>query len=156
MHIRNLDTQDFQRILPLVDNWWDGRKMSHLLPRFLFEHFQNTSFVIEKQGEIIGFLIGFLSQSNVHSAYIHFIGIDPNYRRAGLASELYTHFFQTVEKYRVKTVHCITSPINKKSIEYHMKTGFSILLGDQNINGLDVHSNYDGEGNDRVVFVKHL
>ncbi|GIN42080.1 hypothetical protein J19TS1_50290 [Heyndrickxia oleronia] len=58
--------------------------MSDKLPKLFFDHFTNTSFVVEKVGEIVGFLIGFLSQSHSNEAYIHFLGVHPNYRKYSL------------------------------------------------------------------------
>lgn len=43
--------------------------------KLFFEHFTHTSFIAEKNGELIGFLIGFLSQPHTDEAYIHFVGI---------------------------------------------------------------------------------
>ena len=37
--------------------------MRAMLPRLFFEHFRDTSFVAEEDGEIVGFLCGFLSQT---------------------------------------------------------------------------------------------
>lgn len=33
--------------MDVINNWWGGRQMTHLLPRFFFEHFQSTSFIVE-------------------------------------------------------------------------------------------------------------
>jgi hypothetical protein len=53
-------------------------------------------------------------------------------------------------------VRCVTSPINKTSIVYHEKMGFSIEEGDQCLDGISFHSHYDGQEGDRVLFVKSL
>ncbi|MCR8987876.1 GNAT family N-acetyltransferase [Brevibacillus laterosporus] len=49
--------------------------MADVLPKLFFEHFTHISFIAEKNGELIGFLIGFLSQIHTDEAYIHFVGI---------------------------------------------------------------------------------
>ncbi|WP_254068526.1 GNAT family N-acetyltransferase [Brevibacillus sp. 7WMA2] len=52
--------------------------MADMLPKLFFEHFTYTasfSFIAEKNGELLGFLIGFLSQTHRDEAYIHFVGI---------------------------------------------------------------------------------
>ena len=46
--IRNAEPSDYERISPLVDDWWGGRQMRALLPRLFFEHFRETSFVAEE------------------------------------------------------------------------------------------------------------
>ena len=91
--IRNAEPSDYERVSPLVDDWWGGRQMRALLPRLFFEHFRETSFVAEEDGELVGFLNGFLSQTFPDEAYIHFVGVRPDRRGSGLARELYERFF---------------------------------------------------------------
>jgi ribosomal protein S18 acetylase RimI-like enzyme len=154
--IRNVEPSDYQPVISELNDWWGGRNMSDMLPKLFFVHFCNTSFVAEREGKIAGFLIGFLSQTFPDQAYIHFAGVHPDYRRKGLADKLYRHFFEIVQKHGCRVVHCVTSPVNKVSIAFHLRMGFSIEPGDRLIEGISVAENYDGHGGDRVLFVKQL
>ncbi|KOP79931.1 hypothetical protein AMS60_16440 [Bacillus sp. FJAT-21945] len=156
MKIRLVKGSDYYVISPLINKWWGGRQMSDMLPKLFFDHFTNTSFVVEKEGEIVGFLIGFLSQSYSNEAYIHFIGVHPEYRRHNIGKKLYNEFFNKVKQNGCKIVRCVTSPVNKVSIAYHTKMGFVIEKGDKTINGVSVNTDYDGPNQDRVLFVKEL
>ncbi|WP_349407432.1 GNAT family N-acetyltransferase [Pseudalkalibacillus sp. SCS-8] len=156
MLIRNSDTRDFKRIIPRLNEWWGGREVAHLLPRFLFEHFQDTSFIVEEDDHIVGFLIGFRSQTREDEAYIHLIGVHPDFRKLGLGRKLYHTFFAKVQEMNINKVYAITSPINEHSILFHRQMGFLIIPGDEEVNGVSVQTNYDGQGNDRVLFVKDL
>lgn len=154
--LRNAQEQDYFSIISVINDWWGGRQMSDMLPKLFFTHFQSTSFVVEEDGEIIAFLIGFLSQTFPGEAYIHFVGVHPDKRKDGHGRELYQHFFQTVEQKGCHTIRCITSPVNNASISFHTKLGFLVEKGDKVVDGLNVVSNYDGKGNDRVLFSKRL
>lgn len=156
MMIRHAEAPDYERIVPVINDWWGGRQMEDKLPRLFFEHFQNTSFIAEKDGELIGFLSGFLSQSNPAESYIHFVGVHPDYRKVQVGKQLYEAFYRKAKEAGCKTVRCITSPVNKVSIAYHRKMGFSIEKGDKTTDGVRVFSNYDGPNEDRVLFVKEL
>lgn len=156
MKIRLVKGSDYYVISPLINEWWGGRQMADKLPKLFFDHFTNTSFVAEKDGEIVGFLIGFLSQSHSNEAYIHFVGVHPNYRKHNIGKKLYNEFFNKVKQNGCKTVRCVTSPVNKVSIAYHTKMGFVIEKGDKTINGVSVNLDYDGPNQDRVLFVKEL
>lgn len=156
MNIRTVQESDYMEIIAVIDAWWGGRHMSDMLPRLFFKYFQNTSFIAEENDKIIGFLIGFISQSYPNEAYIHFIGIHPDYRKSGIAKELYELFFNTVNKLNCTIVHSVTSPVNKGSIAFHKKMGFKIKKGDNEVNGIYVTTNYDGNGGDRVLFIKKL
>ncbi|WP_411502596.1 GNAT family N-acetyltransferase [Brevibacillus centrosporus] len=156
LQIRNVHVQDYRSVTAVVNEWWGGRQMAHLLPRLFFEHFQPTSFIVEENGEMAAFLIGFLSQASPGEAYIHFVGVHPEKRKDGLGKKLYQHFFETVKEKGCHTVRCITSPVNKTSIAFHTSMGFAIKQGDKTVEGISVTSHYDGSGNDRVLFVKEI
>ncbi len=96
MLIRNIKSEDFEKITPILREWWGGRDMS--IPRLFFNHFQDTSFVIEADHKIIGFLIGFKSQSKRNEAYIHFVGVEPSFRNKKIANKLYNLFIEEVKK----------------------------------------------------------
>jgi predicted GNAT superfamily acetyltransferase len=156
MEIRLVKGSDYYAISPLINEWWGGRQMSDMLPKLFFDHFTNTSFVAEKEGEIVGFLIGFLSQSHPNEAYIHFVGVHPEYRKHNIGKKLYNEFFNEVKQNGRKIVRCETSPVNKVSIAYHTKMGFEIEKGDKTIDGVSVNTDYGGPNQDRVLFVKEL
>src|SRR6516225_810542 len=98
MKIRQLQEADYQTIIEAIDDWFDGRQMLALLPRIFFIYFRPTSFAIEEDGRVIGFLAGFVSQTYPDQAYIHFVGIEANYRGRGLGRQLYSRFFETVRR----------------------------------------------------------
>lgn len=108
------------------------------------------------KGEIVGFLIVFLSQTHSNEAYIHFVGVHPEYRKHNIGKKLYNKFFYEVKQNGRKIIRCVTSPVNKVSIDYHTKIGFEIEKGDKTIDGVSVNSNYGGPNQDRVLFVKEL
>ena len=82
--LRAARESDYARVMDVMAEWWGGRDLSHLLPRLFFQHFNDTSFIVEQDGTLVAFLIGFMSQSEPRVAYIHFAGVHPEYRRAGL------------------------------------------------------------------------
>ena len=146
--IRHASPADYGRVIQHVDAWWGGREMAPMLPKLFFLHFEGTSFVAEDdQGKLVAFLIGFLSQTDSEEAYIHFVGVAPGQRGSGIGRELYERFFAVVEANGRKCVRCVTSPVNEGSIAFHESLGFVAER---------VAENYDGPGEDRVLFVKQL
>ncbi len=103
--------------------------MADKLPKLFFDHFTDTSFIAEKDRQIIGFLIGFLSQSKSEEAYIHFVEVHPKYRKHKIGNQLYNDFFNVVKQKGCRVVRCVTSSVNKVSITYHTKMGFDIEQG---------------------------
>ena len=143
--IRNAEPSDYPPLIAVVDEWWGGRPMSGMLPKLFFVHFRDTSFVSEQDGELAGFLCGFRSQTYEQEAYVHFVGVDPARRGAGLGRDLYERFFAAVAPRTV--VRAVTSPVNEPSVAFHRALGFEV-------EGID--ENYDGRGEARVQLVKKL
>lgn len=156
MKIRTVKNSDYDLISPVINEWWGGRNMADKLLKLFFVHFHTTSFIAEKDGEVVGFLIGFLSQTYSDEAYIHFVGVHPEYRKHNIGRQLYNEFFNVVKQYGRNIVRCVTSPVNKVSISFHTRMGFEIESGNKEVDGISVFADYDGPNQDRVLFVKKL
>lgn len=156
MALRHLEPSDYIAVSAVVDDWWGGRPMRGLLPRLFFEHFRPTSFVLEEERRLKGFLVGFRSQTDPAVAYIHFVGIAPNCRGRGYGRRLYQHFFGVVRGLGCSEVHCITSPVNSGSIQFHRHMGFEIETGNSQVDGVSVSLDHGGPGQHRVLFRKRL
>jgi predicted GNAT superfamily acetyltransferase len=154
--IRNLELSDHRFIISVVNDWWGGRNMTGLLPRLFFEHFRPTSFVAECDRAVVGFLIGFISQTTPSEAYIRFAGVRPDCRGQGLGRALYQRFFAVVRGSGCSAVRCVTSPVNKTSIAFHVRLGFAIEPGSKTVDGVPVTPDYDAQGGDRVLFFRAL
>ena len=155
-HIRHLEPSDYPYIISVINDWWGGRRMADMLPKLFFVHFRQTSFVAEQGENIVGFLVGFVSQTFSNEAYIHFVGVHPDLRKKGLGCALYERFFTSTKKLGCNVVRCVTSPINKRSVSFHLRMGFSIEPGSKNVDSIPVAEDYDGSGEDRVLFYKAL
>lgn len=125
MKIRPGSPSDFDIIKPLMNGWWGGRQVDHLQHELFFDHFTDTVFVAENdEGETIGFINGFYSQSQSPVAYIHFSGVHPDYRGKGIGKSLYLKFFEKVKSDGRTIVKATTSPTNESSIHFHEVMGF--------------------------------
>ena len=148
MEIRHAEPADYGRVIGRVNAWWGGRDMAPMLPRLFFVHFEGTSYVVDDgDGQLAAFLIGFLSQTDPDEAYIHFMGVSPEHRGGGLGRQLYERFFEDARAAGRTRVTCVTSPVNEGSVAFHEALGF---MSER------VAHDYDGPGEDRVLFVKSL
>jgi GNAT superfamily N-acetyltransferase len=154
--IRALSPADYPFVISVIDDWWGGREVAGKLPRLFFEHFTDTSFAADRDGRLAGFLAGFVSQSRPGEAYIHFVGVDPAQRGAGLGRLLYERFFQAARARGCVLVRAVTSPVNRGSVAFHQQMGFQLEPGDAQVDGIPVSFGYDGPGGDRVRFIRSL
>ena len=146
IRFRTAVPNDHHWIVRSVDQWW-GRAVSHAIPRLFLDHFYETSMIIEDGDKNVGFLVGFYSASETEIAYVHFVGIDPDYRRCGLAAELYTVFFERALEQSKSVVKAITAGSNDDSIAFHRQLGFTVS---EPIEG------YDRPGVTHIIFSKKL
>ena len=156
LSVRPAQAHDWERVSAVLVEWWGGRDLADLLPRLFFQHFSSTSFVAETGDEMVGFLVGFPCPTHAGEAYIHFVGVHPEWRRSGLARDLYERFLGVARKRECTVARAITSPVNQGSVAFHKALGFTIEPGDGEIDGLPVSLDYDGPGEHRVRFVLPL
>lgn len=155
LRARHLAEEDHPRVLAVLDAWWGGLKgeagateRALLLPRLYFQHFTTTSYLVEREGgEIAAFLVGFLSQTEPDTAYVHFAGVDPALHGQGAGAALYRAFFALARAHGRRHVHCVTSPENTASVAFHTRLGFTASA---------VRRDYDGPRFDRVSFAVDL
>ena len=148
MIVRHAKPSDYGRVIGRVNVWWGGREMAPILPRLFFLHFEGTSFIADDdEGELAGFVCGFLSQTDPEEAYIHFVGVSPARRGEGIGRTLCERFFTEAREQGRSLVRCVTSPANEGSIAFHEALGFEVDR---------VAEDYDGPGEDRVLLLKRL
>ena len=154
--IRKAKPADQAKIIAALQNWWGGRDLTAMLPKLFLNHFNNTSFVIEKEDEMIGFLIGFISPSLKKEAYVHFMGVHPDFRKKGIGTTLYKRFFEICRNHGRNIIRACTSPVNRGSVDFHKRIGFQLEPGDDEIDGLPVTSDYNRPGDHKVQFTKFI
>ena len=154
--IRPMTRPDFLFLCQVVDSWW-GDSVRYLLHPIFLEHFGDSCFVMESDGEVAGFLVGFRSQGKPGEAYVHLVGTSPSHRGRGFGRALYEHFFDFARRHGCHRVSAITVPHNTGSLAFHQRIGFTIRDAGANITGaLAVFENYAGPGVDCVVMDRDL
>lgn len=159
MRFRRPAEADYHAVIAVVDEWWGGRKMRALLPRLWFQHFTATSWIAESgDGRLEGFIVGFVSPDHPADAYIHMVGTNPNHRKRGLGRALYERFFEDARARGARQVKAVTWPGNQISVRFHTAMGFRPDGGPdtQRLYGTVAYPDYDGEGEDRVHFIRDL
>jgi ribosomal protein S18 acetylase RimI-like enzyme len=107
--------------------WWGGRDLRSMLYPDLFLHFKQTSFIVEdEKGELVAFLLGYLSQTFIHEAHINWIGVHPGRRKQGIARLLYERFCEVARVHGRNRVTSSTALINQASLQWHQHMGFAV------------------------------
>jgi len=152
MQLRHVRPSDCDRVLAVIDEWWGGPATSSHIPHVFFSHLAPTSFVLEaSDGELVGFLLGFLSQAHPDEACVHMVGVHPDFRRLGFGRRLYGRFFVAAQMHGRRWVRSVAIQSDGVAIAFHRALGFVPLRGDAVIAGLSVRRDYAGAGGRRVV-----
>jgi ribosomal protein S18 acetylase RimI-like enzyme len=163
--LRTAREADYPAIAGALQRWWTmpgfggdagARERAALVPRLWLQHFASTSVVAEQKGRFVGFLVGFVSPDRHDEGYIHFVGVAPEVRGAGIGRFLYSRFFDVCREAGRKQVRCVTSPHNLSSIAFHAAMGFEVEPGTQGTGSVLAKVDYDGPGVHRVAFVRRI
>jgi ribosomal protein S18 acetylase RimI-like enzyme len=159
-NIRNIVEEDFNQLSCVAEKCQPMTNMKPTVYHVFTKHFKGTSFVIENKSNnaITGFLLGLISQDNPNDSYIHLICLDPSLRGKGVAKTLVEKFIQTVSNRGCSRVCLVTKPHNHISIKFYTKLGFESYNSDKTVNmdGTSVYKDYDGPGDDKIIFIKQI
>jgi ribosomal protein S18 acetylase RimI-like enzyme len=145
MQTRGITKADFDYIVSVLDRWWGGPSGERAHPVFFYE-LGNDALIAEEDGQIIGFLLGFITPAAPPVGYVHLVGIHPDQRRHGVGKALYEQFIERCKKAGVERLKAITTVGNEGSVRFHEALGFEAR---------EV-PDYAGEGRARIVFTKAL
>ena len=148
MRTRRISKSDFDEVVEVIDRWGGGPISTLGHPIFFYE-LGELGHVVEHDGQIIGFLLGFIAHAastTERTGYVHLVGIHPAHRRKGVGRMLYETFSEACARADCRHLKAITTTGNEASLRFHTDQGWSALEVE----------NYAGEGRKRVVFTKEL
>jgi ribosomal protein S18 acetylase RimI-like enzyme len=155
---RNARDQDFMKCVEIIKLAWPGFAERESVYHVFCKYFSTTSFVAESDQKIVGFLLGFLSQTEGHTAYIHLVATHPKYQRKGIARRLYERFFEAARMSGRNRVNLNVSPDNLVSLEFHKSLGFHPVLTGETVivGGVEAAKDYNGPNNHMVPFEREI
>jgi ribosomal protein S18 acetylase RimI-like enzyme len=145
VQIRGITKEDFDHVVSVLDRWWGGPSGERAHPVFFYELGDNA-LIAEDDGNLVGFLLGFVAPSDPPVGYVHLVGIHPDWRRQGVGKKLYEEFTRRCQTMGAKRLKAITNPGNSGSLRFHEALGFTV----------EERPDYAGPGRARLVFGKEL
>ena len=145
MQIRSLTKVDYDFIVSIIDRWWGGLASERAHPVFFYE-LGRHALVATEGDKIIGFLMGFVTSEEPKLGYIHLFGIEPEFRRRGVARALYEQFISAARNEGASKIKALAMVGNEDSIRFHGALDFNV----------EQVADYAGSGYPRLVFTKTL
>ena len=116
MSTRPLTKADYDEIVQVIDKWWGGPTTALAHPIFFYE-LGRMARVVEDQGILVGFLLGFVCP-DARVGYVHLVGIHPDYRRRGVGKILYASFEGDCRCEGLTELKAVTNLGNEASIRF--------------------------------------
>lgn len=135
---------DFQRVVADHARYWGERDLRALHLAAMIQEFPETCLVAVAEDGIRGYLFGFVTPHQ--TAYIHLVATRDDARGTGLGRRLYAEFTDVGRRQGAVRLKAITSTGNAGSIAFHRSLGFDVAIVED----------YDGPGQDRVVFTRSM
>ncbi|MCU0657783.1 MAG: GNAT family N-acetyltransferase [Polyangiaceae bacterium] len=145
MEARPLTKERWDRIVQVIDSWSGGLSRSLAHPIFFYE-LGGMGRVVEEDGALLGFLLGFVAPQTPPVGFVHLVGVDPAHRRRSIGRFLYSGFEAECRALGCTTAKAITTLGNEASLQFHRSIGW------------EAHevADYAGPGMPRIVFTKAL
>ncbi len=122
--VRTAKQDDFLNVHEFVDNVEVIDTHPPFFYKIILRYFGDTCFIAEKGGEIVGFLLGFVSQNNPDNLFIWQIGVNPNMRKKGIAQKMLAEEEKEVKKRGCKRIEVTIAPENTVSKKLFEKLGY--------------------------------
>lgn len=145
MQIRGISKADFDYVASVLDRWWGGPSGERAHPVFFYE-LGKDALIAEEEGQVVGFLLGFVAPTTPPTGYVHLVGIHPDFRRRGVGQKLYAEFTERCSAAGVQRLKAITTVGNDGSVAFHRALGFETRED----------PDYAGPDRARLVFTKEL
>ncbi len=153
---RTAEPEDAPVVVAAIEAWWSHTHMVHGVCPQLFQHMGDTCLIVEDGGEMIAFLVGFMSQRMPACGYVHYMGVRPDLRGQGLGRELYRRFAAMTRARGRTEVFAEVGAWNVDSIAFHKAVGFELLPGGDVVDGTPLFRDTGSRGVDYIEMVWRL
>jgi ribosomal protein S18 acetylase RimI-like enzyme len=158
MLVRNVFESDFLAIVSKSREWGDIVIEREAIYHVMTGHFRSTCFIAEDRQRVIGYLIGFRSQTYPDEAYMHLIQVDPAMRGNGIGRRLFSQFQDAAKKMGCKKLVTTSRPQNKLAMAFYEGMGFKPVQSGEmiDVDGVMAIKDYNGPGKHVVVWEKSI
>lgn len=157
MEIREASVEDYLDLHDLVGKIEGIVQHPTHFYKIMLQYFGNSIIVAVDNDELVGFLLGFVSQTNPEEYFIWQLGVDPQHRGKKIAGKIMKSTIDTARRFGCKKVTATVETTNKPSQGLFESSGFAIVtnesLGDViHEHGKPAIKNYYASGTNQVFY----
>lgn len=168
--IKNINDNEFREVYKLVGNINGLIQHQEHVYKIMSDHFNRTFLVAKDRSknsnaEILGFILGILSQTHKGQLFIWQVGVSEKARGMHIGSRLLEYMIEITaveEKYEsimatVETDNIASQKLFERqgftiSSSFYREKGQELIIAD----GKEAIKNYYGSGTDQIFYVKYL
>lgn len=139
-------------------DWREERPGRGGVGRTWFRHFGGTGWLAEASADRrpLGVLLGLRSADRPSDAAIHVVAVDPAFRRRGIGRDLVERFAAQVAVAGVTSIEATCRPEDRIALAFFAGLGFEPYAGpgSSRIYGVPAFADWEGAGEDRVLFLR--
>jgi len=122
--IRQAREDDFLRVHAFIDRCEILVTHPEHVYRIILRYFADSCYVAERDDEIVGFQMGFLSQRHPGTYFLWQIGTDPALRRQGVGRALLAHAEKDLRDSGCERIEVTIDPENVASVRMFEQRGY--------------------------------
>lgn len=157
--LRRPTPADYAGITTRLDDWWGRRQAPGILSRLWFEHFAGTSWIAHAlDGELAGYLVGFLSPGHPADFVIVSAAVAPGLRRHGVGRRLHEGAAADALEHGAARLVEPAWPGDPVATAFLRAAGFvpEGLPGTRRLYGVPAYPDQEWGREDRAIFVREL
>jgi diaminobutyrate acetyltransferase len=161
MEIRRSSVEDFLKLHELVGRIENIVQHPPHFYKIMLRYFGDTIILAEEEGELTGFLLGFVSQTNPEEYFIWQLGVDPRYRGRKIAGKIMEETIKAAGEKGCRLVSATVEIVNIPSQRLFESSGFQIVTSSEdgeliNENGKLAIKNYYASGTDQIFYAREI
>ena len=122
--IRKANGSDFLKVYQFVSNCKPLENYSEHFYKIILRYFGNSCFVAEYNNSIIGFIMGFISQTHNKTYFLWQIGVTPKMHGKGIGMKLLKSVEMELMKIGCERIELTIDPKNTPSLKLFEKAGY--------------------------------
>ena len=154
VRLRAAAEADHGALARLIDEWWGERRPR--VARFWFRHFARLSWIAERaDGRPVGVAIGARGYDRPSTGLLVLVAVAPSQRRRGVGRSLVEAVWRSLESAGTTSLEATIWPGNRVGVRFLEALEFvpAPEAGEQ-LYGVPAIADFDGEGEDRAIFVR--
>lgn len=158
--VRHPEEADFASLDARARDWREERGSRAGTGRLWFRHLGGNGWLAEasRDRRPLALLLGFRSVDRPAEAVIHLVAVDPEFRRRGIGRDLVERFAGQLAAAGADRVVATCRPDDRIALAFFGALGFGPDTGpgSTRIHGVPAFEDWDGAGEDRVLFERQI